>query len=107
MRKMGMAAIAVLLSITPAAASWSVTAAEAYACTSTTALKQLRLMSAIPSAFEVALLDKLSNRECRKLKQGEAVEQIEDSSVPPSVMKIRRSNGDELFVPEHFVGQST
>ena len=107
MQKMAMAAIAVLLSATPAAASWSVTAADAYACTSTTALKQLRLMSAIPSAFEVALLDKLSNGECRKLEQGEAVEKIEDSSLPPSAIKIRRNNGDELYVPEHFVGQST
>ena len=92
--------------MTPAAASWSITAADAHACMSTTALKYLRLMLAIPSAFEVALLDKLSNGDCRKLKRGEAVDQIEDSSISPPVIKIHRSNGNELFVPKHFVGQS-
>ncbi len=96
-----------VLSAAPAFASWTVTASKGYACKSTEALKQLRIMSAVPSAFDVALLDKLSSGECRKLQQGEAVEKLEDNTLPPSAVKIRRANGDELYAPERFVGQST
>ena len=95
------------LTASPAFAGWTVIASKGYACKSTEALKQLRLMSAIPSAFQIALLDKLSAGECRKLTQGEAVEKLEDDALPPSAVKIRRSNGDELYAPERFVGQST
>lgn len=96
-----------LLIATPAGASWTVTASEGYACVSTQVLKQLRLMSAIPSAFDIALLDKTASGECKSLKQGEAVEVVEDNTLPPSTIKIRRENGEELYAPERFIGQST
>ena len=100
-------ALSLALCATPALASWTVTASEGYACKSTESLKQLRLMSALQSAFEVALLDKISSGECSKLKQGEAVDKLDDERLPPSTLKIRRENGDELFAPERFIGQST
>ena len=95
------------LAASSALAGWTVIASDGYACKSTEALKQLRIMSAIPSAFQVALLDKFSSGECRKLTQGEAVEKLEDNALPSSTVKIRRDNGDELYAPERFVGQST
>ncbi len=101
------AASVLLLSATPAVASWTVTASNGYACKTTEDLKQLRVMSAIPTAFDVALIDKLSSGACRKLQQGEAIEKLDDSALPPTTIKIRRGNGDELFAPEHFFGQST
>ena len=107
MRVTRLSALFLALCVSPAFASWTVTASEGYACNSPTALKQLQMMSALPSAFEIALLDKLSSGECKKLKQGEAVENLEDSNLPPLTVKIRRRNGDELFAPEHFIGQST
>lgn len=107
MRTFTILALAALLFSAPAFASWTVTASNGYACKDTQALKQLRLMSAIPSAFDVALLDKLASGECRKLEQGEAVEKIEDDALPQTTIKIRRKNGDELYAPERFVGQST
>ncbi|MEM7751519.1 MAG: hypothetical protein AAF346_24935 [Pseudomonadota bacterium] len=107
MRLISTFTILLLISAAPAIANWTVTASNGYACKSPEALKQLRIMSAVPSAFDVALLDKLSSGECRKLQQGEAVEKLEDDTLPPSAIKLRRSNGDELYAPERFVGQST
>lgn len=107
MRMIQMLTISLVLAASPALASWTVTTSEGYACKSTEALKQLRIMSAVPTALEVALLDKLSSGECRKLKQGEAIDMLEENALPPSTVKIRRENGDELYVPERFIGQST
>ncbi len=101
-------ALTIALSASPALAErMSAVGDNAYGCISMTALKQLRLMSAIRSAFEIALADKIERGVCTKIASGEALTKIGEEVLGSALaFKMRRQSGDELYVEARFVEPS-
>ena len=87
-----------------AAEPWSVVGQNAYGCASAKDLAQLRLMSAIKAAFEIALADKIENGSCVKLQAGEAASKVAaDGQQKRDIFKVRRADGSVFFVDARFV----
>jgi hypothetical protein len=80
---------------------------DAYGCNTMAALAQLRLMSAIRTAFEIALADKVERGECVNLNNGESLVKVGQETIGNVVaVKVRRASGDEVFVELRFVQPS-
>lgn len=104
-------AIAAMLVIVPMLAAhadrWTVNGEGRYGCKTFDDVAQLKLMAAIKSAFEIALLDKYQSGACMEMTSGEAVTKIENASKGNlTVLKVRRADGSEIYVELQFVRQA-
>ena len=84
--------------------TWSVVGQDAYGCKSTKDLAQLRLMSTIKVAFELALADKIESGVCVKLRHGEPAAKFGAADQHNrQVFKVKGADGTEYFVDARFV----
>ena len=87
-----------------AAEPWSVVGQNAYGCKSEKDLAQLRLMSAIKAAFEIALADKIEGGNCVKLEPGEPASKLKGGGQRGrDLFQVKRADGSEYLVDAHFV----